>query len=170
FLGVAQRQTGDAAGAAATWQSLLADVEPATAGPLRAQIDDARSDAGLPALPADAVPAAPALVVKLDIVPELRTGLPADAAVFVLAREPGGTPMPVAARRLALSDLPATVALSDGDSPMPTRKLSQLARVEVLARVSRTGAANAQPGDLESKAIESASRGEVALTIDHARP
>ncbi|HZX81506.1 MAG TPA: tetratricopeptide repeat protein, partial [Lysobacter sp.] len=41
FLGVAQRQAGNAAEAAATWQSLLADVEPATAGPLRTQIDDA---------------------------------------------------------------------------------------------------------------------------------
>ena len=43
-------------------------------------------------------------------------------------------------------------------------------RVEVLARVSRTGVANAQAGDLESKPVETASSGEVELMIDHARP
>lgn len=170
FMGVAQRQAGQPAEAAATWQSLLADVEPATAGPLRTQIDEARRDAGLPALAADEAPTAAALLVKLDIAPALREGLPADAAVFVLAREPGGMPMPVAAKRIALSDLPATVRLSDADSPMPTRRLSQLPRVEVLARVSRSGVANAQAGDLESKAVETASSGAVELTIDHARP
>jgi cytochrome c-type biogenesis protein CcmH len=170
FLGVAQRQSGQAAEAASTWGSLLGDVDPATAAALRPQVDAARADAGLPPLPADAAPAARVLTVDVDIAPALRTGLPDDAAVFVLAREPGGPPMPVAAKRLRLSDLPATITLGDADSPMPTRRLSQLQDVEVLARVSRGGTANAAAGDPESEARLVKSDGRVKVTIDHARP
>jgi cytochrome c-type biogenesis protein CcmH len=170
FMGVAQRQSGQAAQAAATWQSLLAEVDPATADALRPQIDAARADAGLPALPAAATPATRVLAIDLDIAPGLRRGLPSDAAVFVLAREPGGIPMPVAAKRLTLADLPAKISLSDDDSPMPTRRLSQLAKVEVLARVSRTGVANAASGDPESATRVVDSTARVSLTIDHARP
>jgi cytochrome c-type biogenesis protein CcmH len=170
FMGVAQRQSGKAAAAAATWQSLLAEVDPATANALRPQIDAARADAGLAPLPADAIPAARALTIDVDIAPALRRALPADAAVFVIAREPGGMPMPVAAKRLALGDLPTRVTLTDADSPMPTRRLSQLARVEVLARVSRAGVANAAAGDPESATRVVASDGNITLTIDHARP
>ncbi|AXK71735.1 cytochrome C biogenesis protein [Lysobacter sp. TY2-98] len=169
FLGVAQRQAGKAADAATTWESLLANVDPATASALRTQIDDARRDAGLPPLPDSALPKTRALTVRVDIAPGLRPGLPKDAAVFVIAREPGGMPMPVAAKRIALSDLPATVALTDADSPMPTRRLSQLPQVEVIARVSRTGIANAQAGDLESSAVKVASDAKTELTIDHTR-
>ena len=170
FMGVAQRQAGKAADAAATWQALLADVDPATANALRPQIDAARADAGLPPLPADALPTARALTVAVHIAPALRRTLPADAAVFVLAREPGGRPMPVAARRIRLDDLPATLTLSDADSPMPTRRLSQLSKVEVLARVSRSGIANAASGDPESATRVVATDGRIELTIDHARP
>lgn len=170
FLGVAQRQSGNAAAAASTWQALLADVDPATATALRPQIDAARADAGLAPLPADAVPAARTLTIDVDIAPELRDGLPADATVYILAREPGGAPMPVAAKRLSLADLPAKVTLTDADSPMPTRRLSQLPKVEVLARVSRSGVANAASGDPESAAKRVESNGHTALRIDHARP
>lgn len=169
FLGVAQRQSGNAADAAATWEPLLANVDPATANALKTQIDNARRDAGLAPLPAAAMPKARVLTVRIDIAPALRDGLPADAAVFVLAREPGGMPMPVAAKRLTLADLPATVTLSDADSPMPTRRLSQLPKVEVIARVSRTGVANAQAGDLESAPVQVASDAKTAVIIDHAR-
>lgn len=169
FLGVAQRQAGKAAEAAATWELLLANVDPATAGALRTQIDDARRDAGLPALPDAAIPAARTLTVRVDIAPALRKSLPADAAVFVLAREPGGMPMPVAAKRLTLGDLPATVTLSDADSPMPTRRLSQAGKVEVLARVSRSGVANAQAGDLESAPVTVSSDAKTAVTIERMR-
>ncbi|MGY3264935.1 cytochrome c-type biogenesis protein CcmH [Lysobacter sp. HA35] len=170
FLGVAQRQAGNAADAAATWQPLLAAVDPATAGALRTQIDDARREAGLPPLPESAIPKARVLTIQLDIAPTLRRDLPAAATVFVLAREPGGMPMPVAAKRITLAELPATITLSDADSPMPTRRLSQLQKVEVVARVSRSGVANAQSGDLESPALQVASDAKTALTIDHARP
>lgn len=170
FLGVAQRQAGRAADAAATWEPLLAAVDPATSNALRVQIDAARKDAGLPSLPDAALPKPRALTVAVSIAPVVARDLPPDAAVFVIAREPGGAPMPVAAKRLAVADLPAEVTLTDADSPMPTRRLSQLSQVEVVARLSRNGTANAQAGDLESPARTTPAGSRVELVIDHARP
>lgn len=159
FLGIAQRQAGDAAAAAATWQPLLAVVDAKAAAPLREQIDLARKDAGLPPLPVAPLPAspsatttAPALQVRVSLDPALaaRVRLRGDASVFVIARVPGGPPMPVAAEKHAVSELPFTASLDDGDSPMPTRKISGLQEVELLARLSMSGDATPQPGDLQS--------------------
>src|SRR5690606_296983 len=158
YLGVWQRQEGHAAEAAETWEPLLAQVDADTAGTLRVQIDAARREAGLPPLPAapaaDAAPAN-ALTVKVSLDPGFasRVRLRGDASVFVIARIPGGPPMPVAAEKHALQDLPLTVTLDDGDSPMPTQKLSDLKEVEVFARLSSSGEAMAQEGDIDSKPV-----------------
>lgn len=159
FLGVAQRQAGQAAEAAATWEPLLAQVEAATAASLRTQIDAARTEAGLPPLPAaDASPAVattPGLTVKVALDPDFaaRVRLRGDTRVFVIARIPGGPPMPVAVEKHALQELPLTVTLDDGDSPMPTQKLSALKEVEVFARLSASGNAMRQEGDLDSAPV-----------------
>lgn len=152
FIGVWQRQNGQPAEAARTWESLLADVDPATSGSLRAQIDDARSAADLPPLPT-AEPAASngLLTVTVDIAPSLATRLADGDTLFVYARQPDGPPMPVAAKKLPARGFPVTVSLSDADSPMPTLKLSQVQRVQLLARVSRSGDVTARPGDLETE-------------------
>jgi cytochrome c-type biogenesis protein CcmH len=73
--------------------------------------------------------------------------------VFVIARAVGGPPMPVAAEKHAVSELPFTATLDDGDSPMPTMKLSQLHEVELVARLSSSGTAMRQNGDLESMPV-----------------
>jgi len=177
FLGIAQRQRGQHAEAAATWEALLPRVDAATAAALRPQIDAARADAGLPALPAaapgaaataaasakaaqnPAASSAPATAGTLTVVVSLdpdfaaRVRLRGDASVFVIARVPGGPPMPVAVQKHSLQSLPLRVTLSDGDSPMPTQKLSQLKQVQVLARLSNSGNAMRQEGDLESAPV-----------------
>ena len=155
FLGIAQRQAGENAEAAATWEPLLAMVDGNTATSLRAQIDDARTAAGMPPLPKPAQPAASpnALRVRVQLDPDLaaRARLRGDATVFVIARAAGGPPMPIAVERHTLQDLPLDVTLDDGDSPMPTAKLSTMRDVEVLARISASDDATAQAGDLESR-------------------
>ncbi|MBB4126028.1 cytochrome c-type biogenesis protein CcmH [Xanthomonas translucens] len=168
FLGIAQRQRGRNAEAAATWEALLPRVDAATAAALRPQIDAARADAGLPALPAAAPGTAAAaasatgaanpagtLTVAVSLDPDFaaRVRLRGDASVFVIARVPGGPPMPVAVQKHALQSLPLRVTLSDSDSPMPTQKLSQLKQVQVLARLSNSGNAMRQEGDLESAPV-----------------
>lgn len=169
FLGIAQRQARQPAEAAKTWEPLLAIVDARTAVSLREQIDAARSEAGLSPLPAAAN--APGLKVKVSLSPSLAAKLPADASLFVVARQAGGPPMPVAVEKLPARGFPVTVTLDDGDSPMPTMKLSQLDRFEVLARVSASGDATPQAGDLEAVAKPAAKdSGVIELIIDQVRP
>lgn len=170
FLGIAQRQAGEDAAAAATWEPLLAQVDAATATSLRKEIDSARVAAGMQPLPAAVDPAAsPGVVVQVSLDPDFaaRVRLRGDAIVFVIAREPGGPPMPIAVEKRAVSDLPFSATLDDGDSPMPTRKLSQLREVDLVARVSESGVANKQEGDVESKPVRVTlpAKGPVELVI-----
>ena len=156
FLGISQRQSGDAAGAARTWEALLATVDAKTAASLRPQLDAARRDAGLPPLPASRPGAdAGGIEVRVMLDPDFaaRVRLAGDASVFVIARQPGGPPMPVAVERHFVQELPLAATLDDGDGPMPAMKLSALREVEVIARLSRSGNAMRQPGDIESAPV-----------------
>lgn len=162
FLGIAQRQGGDDAGAVATWTPLLTQVDARTAASLRVQVEAARAAAGLPPLPetADSGQLAPAqaahvLTVRVALDPGFaaRARLPGDASVFVIARVPGGPPMPVAVERRSVRELPLEVVLDDADGPMPTQKLSALKEVELVARLSRSGDATRRQDDLETKPV-----------------
>ncbi len=156
FLGIAERQAGRHAEAAKLWESLLPQLDAKTAASLRPQIDAARRDAGLPPLPdAPAVASPGALQVEVQLDPALaaRVRLDGNASVFVIARVPDGPPMPVAVEKRSVQALPFTATLDDGDSPMPTRKLSSLPEVELIARLSPSGNATPQPGDLESAPV-----------------
>lgn len=175
FLGIAQRQAEQPAEAAKTWEPLLAVVDARTAASLLEQINGARLEAGLEPMQAPAqtpaqtaAAAGPGLTVKVSLAPALAAKLPANASVFVLARQTSGAPMPVAVEKLAAKDFPIEVRLDDGDSPMPTMKLSQLAQVQVLARVSASGNAIPQPGDFASTpAIARVTgNGKVEIVID----
>ncbi|HEY1136941.1 MAG TPA: tetratricopeptide repeat protein [Xanthomonadaceae bacterium] len=170
FLGVSLRQQGKPGEAAEAWMPLLATTEGDARTTLRGEIDAARADAGLPPLPEDAAaPAKGALVVKVALDPDFaaRVRLRGDATVFVIARAPGGPPMPVAVEKHPLSALPLTVTLDDTDGPMPTAKLSALQDVEVIARISDSGNAMRQDGDLESapQRVRLPSTAPVVLTL-----
>lgn len=166
LIGIALRQRGQDAEAAATWEALLPRLDPGAATALREQIAIARDKAGLPArVPAQ--PAAPAaaglrITVALDPAFAARARLRGDASVFVIARAPGGPPMPVAVEKHALADLPLQVTLDDADSPMPTQPLSALQEVEVFARLSASGQANRQEGDIDSPLVR--------VRLPHAEP
>lgn len=181
FLGVAQRQQGKPADAAKTWEPLLAGVDGNTAVTLRAQINEARAEAGLPALAEAPAPQAPAadtgdasalLHARVEIAPELIAKVGDQATLFVFARQRGGPPMPVAAKRLPATGFPIRVSLSDADSPMPILKLSQVQEVELVARVSKAGDVMAKPGDLEAAAVavKAGDQGEIVLKIDRVVP
>lgn len=176
FIGVAQRQRGQDAEAAKTWEPLLSQVDARTAASLRVQIAAAREAAGLPPL-AESEPATGAgtngLRVKVSLDPDFaaRVRLRGDAVVFVTARAAGGPPMPVAAERHTLQELPLDIVLDDGDSLMPTQKLSAMEAVEVSARLSAGGTADRQEGDVESAtvAVRLPSSQVVELVIGSAR-
>lgn len=157
YLGIAQRQAGDDAGAVATWTPLLPLLDGAAADALRTQIAVARTVAGMPAEDASqttgvAAPGAHALRVRVQLAPGTAPP-PDDAMVFVIARQPGGPPMPVAVQRHPVSALPLDIVLGDSDSPMPTQPLSALETVDITARISRSGDASRRDGDLESEPV-----------------
>lgn len=69
--------------------------------------------------------------------------------LFVFAREMNGPPMPLSIVRAMKQDLPFTFLLDDSTSPMPSRKLSDVDSVVIVARLSKSGQAMPQSGDLE---------------------
>jgi cytochrome c-type biogenesis protein CcmH len=80
--------------------------------------------------------------------------------------------MPLAIQRLKASQLPTTIALDDSMSMMPSMTLSKFAQVVVGARVSKSGNAMSESGDLEtlSAPLDSHRSEPVALTIDRVVP
>lgn len=92
------------------------------------------------AVPEPAVAAAPvALKVRVSLAAELADQVQPGDTVFVFARAASGPPMPLAAKRLTVADLPAEVSLSDSDAMMPQLKLSGFPEVQLVARISRAG-------------------------------
>lgn len=167
LLGAQRMQAGQPAAAAQAWEKLLALVPAESLPTLRERIDEARSQAGLPPLPPPAEASAPSLRVQVSLAPALAASLPQGATLFVFARAVDGPAMPVAAKRLPLGRLPIEVELSNADSPMPSARLFDQDQVSLVARISRTGSANATAGDLEGTLDASPEPGAVfALRID----
>lgn len=95
-----------------------------------------------------------------------------DDTVYIFARALQGPPMPLAVVRKQVKDLPLEVVLDDSMAMTPTMKLSSFNQVQIVARVSKSGIAKAQSGDLESEvSVASAGQEEkVKLVINKLVP
>jgi cytochrome c-type biogenesis protein CcmH len=91
--------------------------------------------------------------------------------LFVFARETSGPPMPVAIVRATKKDLPFTFRLDDSTSMMPSRKLSDVGMVVIVARLSKSGKAMPESGDPEgmSQPVKPGTDG-ITIVIDRERP
>lgn len=91
--------------------------------------------------------------------------------VFIFARAPTGPRMPLAALRVPASELPKDFALDDTMGMAAGAKLSSASEVVVEARLSRTGNALPQPGDLFGKSapVKPGATG-LRITIDQVVP
>ncbi|MEM0954956.1 MAG: c-type cytochrome biogenesis protein CcmI [Pseudomonadota bacterium] len=151
LLGVASYESGEFQAAISYWQRLLAMEAPdsPTAEMIKGVITRAREamDAGgsptrMLAAESQAVSADNAGVSVRLTLADGATASPEDT-VFVFARNPtAATRMPVAVQRLSVSALPVTVRLDDAAS-MAGQKISALASVDLVARISPSG----QPGE-----------------------
>jgi cytochrome c-type biogenesis protein CcmH len=106
---------------------------------------------GKPASAADAVSAAAAaarISGEVALAPELARQAKPDETVFIFARAIDGPQLPLAVLRVQVKDLPVKFTLDDTMSMAPGARLSSHKTVVVAARVSRSGQAIAQPGDL----------------------
>lgn len=124
-----------------------------------------------PAKPAGQAGPSLAISGKVTIAPSLAGKGAATDTLFVFARETNGPPMPVAIVRATKKDLPFNFRLDDSVSMMPSRKLSDVGTVVIVARLSKSGQAMPQSGDLEgmSQPVNPGAEG-VAIVIDRERP
>jgi cytochrome c-type biogenesis protein CcmI len=110
----------------------------------------------------------PRITVQVALNPKFKGQVGPKDTVFVFAKAAQGPPMPLAIMRLTASQLPASVTLTDGMGMVPNVTLSQFPQIVLGARISKSGNATAQPGDLQtmSAATTTAQTEPVQLTID----
>ena len=108
------------------------------------------------------------ITVDVSLSPELLEKAKPEDTVFVFARALQGPPMPLAAQRRQVKDLPFSVTLDDSQAMMPNRKLSNFDQVIVGARISSSGNPIKQPGDLEglSQPISPAEGVKTSIIVD----
>ena len=107
------------------------------------------------------------VTLVIDIDESVRNQVDDSMRLFVYARNPA-MPMPLAAENLALPDFPIEVTLDDSMYMIENLTLSSAQNVIVGARLSRSGQATAQPGDIQAVSepfVLSEQDGPVILTI-----
>ena len=152
--GAVRYQREDYGAAIREWEKLRARLEPDSdeARAIDQSIAKAREFAaakpGRP--PAAGAPAAQANVAgTVRLAGELAKKAAPTDTVFIFARAAGGAGAPLAVMRRQVRDLPLEFSLDDTMAMAPNRKLSGAAEVVVGARISRSGNAIAQSGDLQ---------------------
>jgi cytochrome c-type biogenesis protein CcmH len=168
----------DYKGAVGYWERAVKASDPAGefAKQLQGALNEARQRGGMPPVaaapgagPADlfapnaaqpAAEAAPApapavaggkeaITGRLTLKAELKGKVGPDDTVFIFARAPTGSKMPLAILRKKVSDLPLDFTLDDSLAMSPASRLSTASQVVVGARISKTGNAMPSPGDLQ---------------------
>jgi cytochrome c-type biogenesis protein CcmH len=152
--GMAKAQQGDLVAAKKLWEKLNALLPPGSESQLEIQdllakihSEPPQAEAQPEAEKQAGVPGA-AIEVKVSLAPELQKLASPSDTVFIYAQALSGPKMPLAIVRKQVSDLPLTVSLNDSMAMMPNMKLSNFANVKLLARISKSGNAMSQPGDL----------------------
>ena len=179
----------DYAGAVAQWERAVQNAGPAGefARQLQGAIDEARQRGGMP--PAVALARAPAANVggpssagtasaagsagsvsgRVNLSAAARGQAAPDDTVFIFARAPSGSKMPLAILRRRVSDLPLDFKLDDSLAMSPAARLSGAGQVVVGARISKSGSAMPGPGDWQGFSAPVAV-GTQGLQIEIAEP
>jgi cytochrome c-type biogenesis protein CcmH len=177
LAGSAAFERKDYAGAVKYWEQVVS-IGPADSNHVQqaqGALAEARELGGLPAakVPVAAASAAGPAPVSLSgktvggtvtLSPALAKQVASDDTVFILARV-GGRGMPLAILRKKVSDLPLKFTLDDSLSMSPAALLSGASTVVVGARISKSGNAMPQNGDLSGQS-EPVPLGESGLKIE----
>jgi len=89
------------------------------------------------------------LSVQVSIDETLKSNTKPTDTVFVFARAAQGPRMPLAIQRLNVADLPATIILNESMAMSPAMSLNSFPEIVIGARISKSGQAAPQSGDLE---------------------
>lgn len=114
----------------------------------------------------------PSIQVAVSLAEPLKSKANPNQSLFIYAKAAAGPPMPLAVKRLRVADLPITVTLDDSLAMTPEMRLSSFPQVMVGARVSTSGQATPQSGDLEGEKgpLKPAETASLQLVIDRVRP
>jgi cytochrome c-type biogenesis protein CcmH len=170
----------DFAQAVQRWEQLLRIVPPDTddARWLAEAVAKTRAQMGAAgAAPAPATAGAtlaagsPSVSGRVSLAPALASKVQPGDTVFIFARPPQGSRMPLAVQRALAADLPISFKLDDSMAMSPQATLSGAAEVRIEVRVSRSGSATPASGDLigTGPVVKPGATG-VEVTIDQVRP
>lgn len=159
LAGTAAFDAGDYAGAARHWETLAAELP--TGSEERAQVETVLAEVRTKAAaagktlpePAAAIAAAPAAAASavsgsVSVAPGIAAKVDPAATLFVFARAEHGPRVPLAVMRASAAELPLRFRLDDSQAMAPNFRLSRADAVRIEARISRSGNAKPQPGDL----------------------
>jgi cytochrome c-type biogenesis protein CcmH len=174
LLGAAAMERNDRPAAIATWTRLRGLLPPDS--PQARQIDAALAQAGAPTSgsPVAEAPAAgsgKSVAGRVEVDAKLAKSIGPSDTVFIFARDPEGSRMPLAAIKLKGADLPRSFTLTDEMAMSPSATISKAGKVVVEARVSKSGEVKPQAGDLAGPSAPVAPGAtDVRVTIDRVVP
>jgi len=133
-----------------SWEKLAKQLpgESDEARAIAASIAEARSKGGLASASAPAI-SNQGVSGQVDIAPELKSKIKAGDVLMVIARKPGER-MPVAVLKTPVTAFPISFVLNDALAMSPNALISQIPEVSVEVRISKTGMAMPEAGDLIS--------------------
>lgn len=104
----------------------------------------------------------------VSLTPDLANQTSPTDLVFIFAKAVDGPQLPLAVIRAEVRDLPKSFVLNDSMAMTPDLTLSQFPKATIIARISKSGDAHLQKGDLESQPVTAkvGSR-DLQLVIDH---
>lgn len=138
-------------------------------------LNDAREKAGMPKLAESVSESNEAdtqrsINVSVQLNESVNEMADSGDTLFVYARAVSGPKMPLSLARYNVSNLPVTVTLTKEMAMMPAMDIDTFEQVEVIARISKSGQAISQPGDLISSGVivdfAKSNSAEVNLDID----
>ena len=105
--------------------------------------------------------------VSVSVEPAILEQVDPQDSVFIFARALQGPAVPLAVVKRQVKDLPLVIELDDNSAMVPNMTISAFDKISIVARISRSGTAQAASGDFfgETGAIEPKITSEVAVTI-----
>ena len=185
LAGTAAMDAGEFQQSADYWNRLAAQLPPESPDreqvqQILAEVGERATAAGKPlasapkiaaARPAAAATGSKTVTGSVTVAPTLVAKITGGETLFIFARAEGGPRVPLAVIRTSARELPMRFALDDTMAMAPNMKLSGAETVRVEARVSRSGNAAPQPGDLvgTSTVVKPGAR-DVNIVVDKVLP
>jgi len=177
--GTAAFEAGQYKQAVAEWERLLKLLPPGSeeAQSVESSLAEARAKGGSAGAPAASraeggkVGAGGTVSGRVELAPALKDKAAPGDTVMVIARPADGSRMPLAVLRAKASELPLPFTLDDRLAMSPDNGISKQREVSIEARISKSGMANPQPGDLLSapQTVKVGASG-IRLLVEQVRP